>query len=259
VLKLLGCSATMVTVAVDVTTIDETFASLDPDRWFRYYLPHWSSKEQARARFDLADGLRLRIEPDQNLWCADLHEEPLRVSGIQSAARVGQQPFRDGLVVGESYPEFIGFAPRYGEVAITMSGVVSSRSMFAAWLAGIEDEPDHAGEICIAEIFGSDVHANGADVGIGIKKLGDPALDQDFSTIPLDLDVTEQHTYSARWWPGRTEFSVDGVEVRQADQAPDYPLQLMIGVFDFPDKAQPDDTRLPEMRVTRVTGSTWRP
>jgi hypothetical protein len=245
----------MAFVTGDLTTIDETFAGLDRARWFPYYLPHWSSKEQARARFDLDDGLLLFIEPDQDLWCGDLHEEPLRVSAIQSAARVGQQPFRDGLVVRDAYPDFTGFAARYGEVSITMSGVVSPRSMFAAWLSGIEDEPHHAGEICIAEIFGSDVRPDGADVGIGIKQLGDPALIHDFSTIRLDLDVTEQHVYAARWSPGLTVFSVDGVEVRRGDQAPDYPLQLMIGVFDFPDRAQPADTGLPQMRITRVVGS----
>jgi hypothetical protein len=49
-------------------------------------------------------------------------------------------------------------------------------------------------------------------------------------------------------------FSVDGAEVRRLDQAPDYPLQLMIGVFDFPAKAAPGDDVVPTMVVTSVRG-----
>jgi hypothetical protein len=48
---------------------------------------------------------------------------------------------------------------------------------------------------------------------------------------------------------------VDGREVRRVDQAPDYPVQLEIGVFDFPDKAVPDALpHTPELIVTHVIG-----
>jgi hypothetical protein len=44
--------------------------------------------------------------------------------------------------------------------------------------------------------------------------------------------------------------------VKYIGQSPNYPVQLMIGVFDFPDKADPDatDVPVPEMIVTHVTG-----
>jgi hypothetical protein len=32
------------------------------------------------------------------------------------------------------------------------------------------------------------------------------------------------------------DFLVDGDHVRTVEQAPDYPMQMMIGVFDFPDR-----------------------
>ena len=41
--------------------------------------------------------------------------------------------------------------------------------------------------------------------------------------------------------------------VRRVDQAPDYPVQLEIGVFDFPDKATGDGRRTrPELVVSHV-------
>ena len=51
-------------------------------------------------------------------------------------------------------------------------------------------------------------------------------------------------------------FSVDGEVVRRVDQAPDYPVQLMIGVFDFPAKAASDeaDVPVPELVVSHVRG-----
>ena len=38
------------------------------------------------------------------------------------------------------------------------------------------------------------------------------------------------------WTPGRVAFFVDGDLVKTAGQAPNYPLQLMLGIYEFPDK-----------------------
>jgi hypothetical protein len=42
-------------------------------------------------------------------------------------------------------------------------------------------------------------------------------------------------------------------------QAPNYPMELIIGVFDFPDKADPTDAAppVPELVVSRVLGRRW--
>jgi hypothetical protein len=46
------------------------------------------------------------------------------------------------------------------------------------------------------------------------------------------------------------------VTVRRLEQAPDYPMQLMIGVFDFPTRAAADsgEAPIPELIVTQVRG-----
>src|ERR671937_1487119 len=91
------------------TEIDERFDTgwLNEEVWTPAYLPAWSSTRAAAATYALDDdGLCLTIPPDQPLWCADLHDGPLRVSAVQSGnwsgpvgSTRGQQPFRDGLVV----------------------------------------------------------------------------------------------------------------------------------------------------------------
>ena len=127
--------------------------------------------------------------------------------------------------------------------------------MFALWLSGIEDRPERSGEITVAEIFGDAVRDGSADVGLGVKRLRDPALVEEFSTVPLPIDVSELHTYGVDWRPGSLSFTVDEEVVRHVAQAPTYPVQLMLGVFDFPAKAVPgEDVPVPELIVSHVRG-----
>jgi hypothetical protein len=243
-------------------TLDERFGgdSLDSSVWFPYYLPHWSSRAASAATYRVGGGeLRLGIPPEQPLWCPGVHDAPLRVSGIQSASfsgpvgsTVGGQPFRSGLLVTEEQPEFWGYTPLYGHIEVRARGVITPRSMVAFWLSGIEDVPEHSGEICVMEIFG-DAPQN---VGLGLHKFRDPGLVEDFETVPMSLDVAEFHTYAVDWQPESLVFSVDGALVKRIGQSPDYPVQLMLAVFDFPDRADPRDTTVPtpELIVSHVIG-----
>ena len=45
------------------------------------------------------------------------------------------------------------------------------------------------------------------------------------------------------WRPGRVDFFVDDVMINTVKQAPDYPMQLILGVFDFPDRARSDENK----------------
>ncbi|MGA5462117.1 glycoside hydrolase family 16 protein [Mycobacterium sp. NPDC050041] len=243
-------------------TFDEAFTHLDPSIWTAAYLPAWSSQVDAAATVQTGPaGLELSIPVTQPLWCPDLHDGPLRVSAIQSANRSGRlgssdapQPFREDLIVREEQPTVLGFVPHFGRIAVTCSAELSSRSMFSAWMVGLEDEPERCGEICLVEVFGDSALGGHADVGQGIHCFRDPALREDFSTQSCALDVGELHTYGVHWRPGAVEFSIDGVTTRTAQQAPDYPMFLILGVFDFPDRPG-DPAHVPRLRVTRVTAS----
>jgi hypothetical protein len=248
--------------------LDERFPgdSLDLDVWFPYYLPHWSSRAQSAAHYSVQDGaLHLSIPADQPLWCEGLHDEPLRVSCVQTGSfagplgsTIGQQPFREGLQVQEEQPAFWGYTPHYGQIEVRMRARVTPRSMFAFWMSGIEDRPERSGEICVVEVFGDTIRDGSAEIGIGVKRLGDPALSQEFSAQRIEIDVSELHTYGVDWRPGHLEFTIDGEVVRRVQQSPDYPMQLMLGAFDFPAKASTtnDDVPVPELVVAHVRGSS---
>jgi Glycosyl hydrolases family 16 len=245
--------------------IDERFLGpdLDPAVWTAAYLPAWSSRAEAAATYALTPaGLRLSIPPDQGLWCPDRHFPPLRVSAVQTGnwsgpvgSTSGQQPFAEGLTVREQQPTTWGYTPRFGRLEVELRAGIGPRSMFSAWMVGLEQEPDQCGEICVVEVFGDTVRNGRVGLGCGIKAIRDPALTSEFEAEPTALDVARPHVYAVDWRPGRVDFFVDGEWVRTTSQAPDYPMQLILGVFDFPD---PDASRIsesvPELVVHRVTG-----
>ena len=57
---------------------------------------------------------------------------------------------------------------------------------------------------------------------------------EEFAAERSAIDVTELHVYAADWRAGRVEFLIDGEHVKTVHQAPDYPMQMMVAVFDFP-------------------------
>jgi len=219
---------------------------LDLEVWVPHYLPQWSSRALSAATYEVGGSeLRLSIPPGQGIWCEGDHEPPLRVSGVQSGvfsgpvgSTVGQLPFREGLVVREEQSEQCGWTPEYGLIEIRARMELSPRSMASLWLSGLERQPAESGEICVFEIFGESEEDRGAEVGQGIKHFRDPSLSWDFEVPRLELDIRESHAYAADWRPGRVEFSVDGRHLRTVEQAPAYPVQAMIAVFDFPERDQ---------------------
>jgi hypothetical protein len=247
---------------------DFNASGLDTDVWVPHYLPMWSSQAQSAATYAVVGSeLRLTVPPEHGLWCPDDHD-PLRVSGIQSGvfsgpvgSTIGQQPFRDGAVVREFQPTQWGWTPRYGLLEVRARMRLSPRSMAAVWMVGLEDEPTRCAEICILEVFGEALEVEGgrptAAVGMGVHPFRDPAITDEFAAERVAIDVAEFHAYAADWRPGGVDFLIDGQHVKTVEQAPDYPMQMMVAVFDFPDKAaaaaQPD--HVPELAVDYVRGS----
>jgi hypothetical protein len=216
--------------------------ALDPSRWLPYYLPQWSSRERSAARYELSGGrLRLRITADQQPWCPEL-DGGIRVSSLQTGvfagpvgSAIGQHRFHPDAVVTEAQSNVRLYTPRYGRIELRAKALDDPGSMVALWLIGYEDEPERSAEICVCEIFGRDVAASHASVGMGLHPFGDPRIVDDFSQMRVSIDAREFHVYAAEWEPERVAFFVDGELVKAVGQAPDYPMQLMLGIYEFPD------------------------
>ncbi|QKJ18181.1 glycoside hydrolase family 16 protein [Microbacterium hominis] len=242
--------------------VDERFdGPLDPNRWWPFYTPHWSSRERAEARWSTdSRGLALRIDEDTPPWAPDLDGD-IRVSHLQtgqfsgpSGSGVGQHRFRDGLTVQEPQPTWRLWLVRHGVIEVRMAAVRHPDVMVACWPIGFEDRPDDCGEICIAEIFGSEVDERAGWVGVGVKPQRDPRLHEDFEKVRVVGDLTQMHDYAVEWMPDQLRFFVDGRWIKTVDQSIDYPVQLMLDVYEFP---RADGTRdvaaLPHtLRVERV-------
>lgn len=219
--------------------------------WLPHYLPAWSSRAASAARYEIRNScLQLTIPPEQGLWCADEHQPPLRVSGIQSGnfsgpvgSTIGQQPYRTGLTVREEQETFWGWTPDNGYLEMLARAVITGRSMVALWLAGIEDRPERSAEICVTEIFGKAITpGESAAVGVGLHPFRDPAVTEDFAAVSLPIDVSQFHRYAVRWNADSAEFFVDGDLIRSCRRPPSYPMQIMLAVFDFPEESTGDDS-----------------
>lgn len=234
---------------------------LDPDRWLDHYLPQWSTPDRSAARYRLEDGgLRLLIEADQPAWRPEDGE--LRVSHLQTGSfsgplgsSVGQHRHRRDLTVRTPQPTRRLFTPTSGLVEVTAAASPDDTCMLGLWLVGFEERPEQSGEICIAELFGHLIGAHGSRVRLGVKSHWDPRLTTDIVDLPLDIDATELHSYAAAWDARRVLFYVDDALVRVVEQGTDYPLQLMVDLFEFPETAERPPGRYPKSaQVRRVRG-----
>ena len=215
--------------------------TLDERRWVPHYLPQWSSRERSAARYDVGGGcLRLLIEADQQPWCPELDGD-VRVSSLQTGvfagpvgSTIGQHRFHASAVVREAQENVRLYTPRYGLVEMRAQAIADPLTMVALWLIGYEDEPDRSAEICVCEIFGRDVGPEQAAVGMGVHPFGDPRIVDEFSREIVPTDARNFHVYAAEWTPERVSFFVDNEHVKTVHQSPSYPMQLMLGIYEFP-------------------------
>jgi beta-glucanase (GH16 family) len=73
---------------------------------------------------------------------------------------------------------------------------------------------------------------------MGMHPFGDPRIVDEFEKIHASVDVRQFHVYTAEWTPDHVAFLLDGQRVKLVQQSPDYPMQLMLGIYEF----EPDET-----------------
>ncbi|WP_313539988.1 hypothetical protein [Leifsonia aquatica] len=220
--------------------IDDQFnAGASSERWVASYLPQWTTSERARAHYEVVtNGIELRIDSDQPDW--RLEDAPLRVSNLQTGvysgpvgSALGTHRHPVDLDVRTETSLKLLFAPSHGRVEITVSASQDANCMVAAWLVGTEHRsPAESGEICIFEID-ADAIGETTVVRTGVKAHHDPNLTTDMIEVTIPLNASAPHTWTVIWGDGETVIGCEGRTLRRIAQAPDYPLFLMIDLFEI--------------------------
>ena len=228
--------------------VEDTFdgPTLDESLWIPHYLPQWTTPDASAARYELSDGtLRLRIEADQAAWCPEF-DGWIRVSSLQTGvfagpvgSDIGQHQFADGLVVREAQENVALYTPTHGLFELRAKALDDPANMVALWAIGYEDQPERAAEILVMEIFGRDVDAGWAAIGMGVRSHRDPRIVDDFSQERVDIDAREFHTYATEWTSAYTAHYVDDRLVKVVRQSIAYPIQFMLGIYEFADGPEP--------------------
>jgi hypothetical protein len=236
---------------------DDFSGQLRTDLWVDHYLPHWTTPDRSAARYETSPaGMRLRIDADQLDWRPE--DAPLRVSNLQTGnfsgglgSSVGTHRHReDGLTVRTPTPAQLLWTPSAGRVDVTVSASRDEGCMLAAWLVGTEHvEARDAGEICIFEIDAAAIGAT-TTARSGVKAHGDPRLVTDMTAVEIPLDASKPHTWTAIWGHGQTTIGCEGLIIRRIQQAPDYPLFLLVDLFEIgaPRGAYPKSATLHHFR-----------
>ena len=214
---------------------------LDPTKWHAFYLPQWSSRARSAPSYVLRNNtLVLQITPDQQPWCPEF-DGSNRCSSLQTGvfsgpvgSKLGQHRFHPACVVREQQPSVRTYTPRYGYFELRAKGVNTSINMVALWMIGYEDTPERSAEIAIMEIKGAGVTPEDTRVGYGVHPWSDPTISDEFYEEIQLIDATRFHIYAVEWTPTRIDFYIDNHRTRTISQSPTYPMQFMLGIYEFP-------------------------
>jgi hypothetical protein len=214
---------------------------LDTDKWFPFYLPHWSSRAQSAPGYYFENGhLRLQVKKDQAPWCPEFDGE-VRCSSIQTGefagpvgSKEGQLRFSSACTVREAQTNVQTYTPQYGYFELRAKGVNTSGNHAAFWMIGYEDTPERSGEIAICELVGSRTSPTSSTIRFGVHPWGDPTLQDEFYEQQLNLDAARFHIYGLEWTPSHLVFYVDNAKIKTIHQSPGYPMQFMLGIYEHP-------------------------
>lgn len=214
---------------------------LDIKKWIPYYLPQWSSRELSKPNYHFHNGnLVLKITKDQQPWCQEFNGD-VKCSSIQTGvfsgklgSKKGQHRFNTLCEVREEQTNIKKYTPQYGFFEIRAKALDTESNVVALWMIGYEDKPEKSSEICIFEIKGENVNKESAIIGYGIHPFGDPTLQDEFHEDSFAIDVTKYHVYAVEWTPAYVDFYIDNKKVRTIHQSPNYPMQLMLNIYELP-------------------------
>ena len=157
-------------------------------------------------------------------------------TGVRSGAvgsASGQHPFRPDLVVVEQQAEQRLYLPHRGIVEVRMAALDDPSAMVALWMIGFEETPDSTRQrsasprSSAATSEPTERRSEWACIRSATRQIVD-----DFVEVELALDAREFHDYAVEWTADGVTWFVDDLPVRTVAQSPDYPMQLMLDIFE---------------------------
>ncbi|MFC4099201.1 glycoside hydrolase family 16 protein [Paenibacillus xanthanilyticus] len=210
-------------------------------KWLPYYLPQWSSRMHTQANYRFEDSrLILQITEHQSPWSPEF-DGGVKVSSLQTGVfsgplgtEFGQHNYSGNCIVREEQPVERLFTQQYGYFEIRAKGLGNPNNVCAFWMIGFEDEPYKSAEICPFELKGWQVQADRCTVGFGLRPFGDPDIKDEFFEREYAMDPTAFHLYAVEWTEQGVDFYIDNQLVHRSAQSPQYPMQLMLNIYELP-------------------------
>jgi beta-glucanase (GH16 family) len=216
-------------------------SEIDTSKWVPCYLPQWSSRQQSAPNYTFDDSsLILQITREQPPWCPEF-DGGVRCSAIQTGvfagpvgSGIGQSRFSDKLVVREAQANVRKYTPQFGYIETRVKGLAYAGNHVSLWMIGYEDTPERSAEICLFELLGKEAGADSSIIRYGVHPWSDPAIHEEFYVERFPMDTTCFHIYAVEWTPTHIDFYIDNVKTKTIQQSIQYPMQLMLGLFELP-------------------------
>lgn len=197
------------------------------------YLIHWTTPENARAKYTLAEGnISLNIPKEPSPWWHGTDKQKL--SSIQTGMRDGMHRFDKNLcTITDHHPAINNFITQYGYFELRAKVPSAGGIHSAWWMIGAEDFRNQQAEIDIFEILGPEVGQKWSKVRAGVHPWGDPDIRREtlYYHVKADLE-SDFHTYGFLWEPEGMKFYFDGKLVRTSKQSPNYKMLTLLGIYE---------------------------
>ena len=89
-----------------------------------------------------------------------------------------------------------------------------------------------------------------AVIGYGVHPFADGNIKDEFYEEKFSINVKEWNTYALKWEEDKITFYLNGNKIKVINQSPDYPMQIMLDLYDIENKK--DESNVFEIDYVRV-------
>jgi len=217
------------------------------------YLPYWNTNNY-QVQAPVYDGkLHLQIADNQPdfLDVPGVTSNGYKVSGVMGAMRDFVHMNHYGLQIQDHQPTVDKYVTKYGyfEIRAKMQG--GSGMAPAWWMVGFQDDKLQTAEIDIFEVPGKDP----STLYFSLHPWDDPKLKEISIPVKTGKDLSADfHVYGFEWDPAYIRLYIDGVQMAQIDQSPDYRMMTILSMTQHENNPwlDPLDPNLPDPKDYQI-------